>query len=70
MLRIIVKDVRSLQAPVKWGVLVALVLGSAACLLRFSPAGGTPEPADLLEFETNPNPIGITILVPVLLFLP
>jgi len=70
MLRIIVKEVISLPAPIKWGVLVALVLGSAACVQRFSPAGGIPEPADLLEFETNPNPIGIAILVPVLLFLP
>jgi len=70
MFRVIVKEIKNLQAPVEWGILVLLVLGSAACVQRFSPAGGTPEPADLLEVETNPNPIGITILVPVLLFLP
>jgi len=70
MFRIIIKEIKSLPAPIKWGVLALLVLGSTACLQRFSPVGDAPEPVDLPDAETNSNPIGITVLVPVLPFLP
>jgi len=70
MFHVVIKQIRCLPAAIKWGVLVFLVLGSAACVQRFSPAGGAAEPADLLEVETNLNPTGIARLIPVLLFLP
>ena len=70
MFRFVIKEIKSLPVPIKWGVLVLLVVGSAACVQRFSAVGDAPEPVDLPDAETNSNPIGITVLVPVLLFLP
>jgi len=70
MFRFLIKEIKSLPVPIKWSVLALMVVGSAACVQRFSAVGDAPEPVDLPDAETNSNPIGITVLVPVFLFLP
>jgi len=70
MFRVIAKEIRKIPAPIRWVVLALLIFGSAVCVQQFFPGADAPAPAEFLEIEAYPNPAGITVLVPLLLFLP